>query len=254
MREGFEVWQILTVLVGGIATIAIYSFLLGENRFYRFFEHLFVGMAAGFLPIFSLRYTLWPNVIEPLLGSDYFLFPDGTTSAEYHWTRLLYIAPMIFGLLYYFIFSNRYGWLAKLVIGFSLGAGAGLSFQGFFSEIVPQLASSLRPLIVFSGEQASFDVLESFNNIFFTVTLLSVLTYFFFSFQFAGGGLAEKSFNKIKTAGRLLMMICFGAFFGSTVMARLALLTERLQFLIYDFRGTLGWVIDFLIYSSFGMR
>jgi hypothetical protein len=27
-------------------------------------------------------------------------------------------------------------------------------------------------------------------------------------------------------------MVCFGAFFGSTIMARLALLIERLQFLV----------------------
>jgi len=29
-------------------------------------------------------------------------------------------------------------------------------------------------------------------------------------------------------------MVCFGAFFGSTVMARLALLVERVQFIAED--------------------
>jgi hypothetical protein len=29
-------------------------------------------------------------------------------------------------------------------------------------------------------------------------------------------------------------MVCFGAFFGSTVMARLALLVERVQFIVRD--------------------
>jgi hypothetical protein len=32
----------------------------------------------------------------------------------------------------------------------------------------------------------------------------------------------------------LMMMCCFGAFFGSTIMARMALLVERLEFLINE--------------------
>ena len=34
--------------------------------------------------------------------------------------------------------------------------------------------------------------------------------------------------------GRWLLMIAFGAIFGSTVMARMALLTYRVWFLLYD--------------------
>ena len=35
------------------------------------------------------------------------------------------------------------------------------------------------------------------------------------------------------------MMICFGAFFGSTIMARLSLLVERLGFLMTDWIGAI---------------
>jgi hypothetical protein len=35
------------------------------------------------------------------------------------------------------------------------------------------------------------------------------------------------------------MMIVFGAFFGSTVMARMALLVERVQFLLQDWVAAL---------------
>ena len=38
-------------------------------------------------------------------------------------------------------------------------------------------------------------------------------------------------------------MVCFGAFFGSTVMARMALLVERLQFLLIDWRGALSYLL-----------
>ena len=31
-------WETLTVILGGVATLAVFSFLVKENSFYRFFE------------------------------------------------------------------------------------------------------------------------------------------------------------------------------------------------------------------------
>lgn len=218
-------WALITVLTGGVATLAIYSFLIKENPFYRFFEHLFIGIAAGFIPIFTIRDFLWPKIIEPLLGLNIVRYPDGTFSEDYNSWFLLYLFPMAFGLLYYFIFSKRHAWLAKLVIGLSLGVGGGIAFKGFFAEQIPQLKSSFKPLIVM--EEGIINYLASFENLFFVFTLLAVMYYFFFTFKFTKQGTGS-----IAVSGRWLMMICFGSFFGSTVMARLALLVERIEFLI----------------------
>jgi len=54
--------------------------------------------------------------------------------------------------------------------------------------------------------------------------------YFFFTFRRKPGGVVQK----ISTTGRWMMMGCFGAFFGTTIMARMALLVERLRFFIDD--------------------
>lgn len=220
-------WDKLSILVAGLATLAIYSFFIKENAFYRFFEHLYIGIAAGFAPVFALKSFLWPKVIEPMLGLNIDVFPDGSTSAEFSYLIYLYIAPILFGLLYYFLYSQKYSWLVKLVIGFTLGASAGLTFKGFFNEIIPQIESSFKPLVVFSA--GSLSVFESLSNIVFIITLFSVLYYFFFTFK-RSSSLAENA----AYVGRYLMMVCFGAFFGSTVMARLVLLIERLQFLLDD--------------------
>lgn len=230
-------WGTATIIVGGVATLAIFSFLIKENPFFRFFEHLFIGIAAGFLPVMTVKTFLWPQILEPMFGLNVLTFPDGTVAAPYNAYNLLYILPLLFGCLYYFIYSTRHGWLAKLVIGFSLGSSAGLSFQGFFAEMLPQLSSSFKPLVVYEG--GGIQLGESFNNILFVTTLLVVMYYFFFTFRRGTGAGKTASF-----AGRWLLMVCFGAFFGSTVMARMALLVERIQFLIVDWypalRGLLG--------------
>lgn len=225
--DSASTWSLASVLVGGVATLAIFSFLIKENRFYRLFEHLFIGIAAGLGPMLLIRDFLWPNILEPMLGLTIVTFPDGTVSEPYQPLYLLYLAPMVFGCLYYFIYSQRYAWLAKIVIGFTLGASGAVAIRGFFSEAVPQIAGSFKPLIVF--HESGVSLLESFNNILFVATLLLVLNYFFFTF-----GKEGSAQGKAAPLGRPLLMVCFGAFFGSTVMARLALLVERVQFIVGD--------------------
>jgi hypothetical protein len=234
--DSSSAWSLASVLVGGLATLAIFSFLIKENAFYRFFEHLFIGIASGLGPMLILRDFLWPNIIEPMLGLTVVTYPDGTQSEPYQPLYLLYLIPMVFGCLYYFIYSQRYSWLAKLVIGFSLGASGALAIRGFFAEAVPQIASSFKPLIVFVDGNLS--LMESFNNALFVATLLLVLNYFFFTF-----GKEGSLQGKMSPLGRPLLMVCFGAFFGSTVMARLALLVERVQFVVRDWCAAVGSVV-----------
>lgn len=225
-------WELFTVIVAGISTLAIFSFLIRENWFYRFFEHLYIGIAAGLGLVIPIKNYLWPQVLVPLLGLDIVRYPDGTLSQEYSYYNLLFIPPMLFGLLFYFTYSRRHSWLSKLVIGFLLGMSGGIAFKGFFNEFTPQLFSSFKPLVVFA--EGHIDWLSSFSNTVFVITLLSVMSYFFFSFKRSG-----ESARKLNFTGRWLMMVCFGAFFGSTVMARMALLVERLQFLLVDWLAAL---------------
>jgi hypothetical protein len=166
-----------------------------------------------------------------LFGADRIVFPDGTYQQDYAFSNLLWIAPMMFGLLYYALLTKRYKWLAQLVIGCQLGYAAGLSFKGIFIELMPQIFDSFKPLYVPGSMEATF------ANLIFIVTLLSSLSYFFFTFKRSdvrGGetGIMSHTLTWCSGLGRWLMMGCFGAFFGSTIMARMALLIERLQFMI----------------------
>ena len=42
-------FQEFIVLLAGFLTLSIYSFLFKENPLYRFAEHLYVGVSAGYL-------------------------------------------------------------------------------------------------------------------------------------------------------------------------------------------------------------
>ena len=232
-------WSFTTVFLGGIATLAIYSFLYRENPFYRSFEHMYIGIATGLGLVISMERFIWPKLLSPILHAapeSYATPPQWvaqgaelTSHAPYRYAILLYLLPMAFGLGYYTIFSRKYSWVSRIVISFSLGYGGGLAFKGFFAEFVPQVVSSFKPLYVPGNWVAGV------NNLVFTVTLVCVMTYFFFSFEHDKPVIRQAS-----TGGRWLMMISFGAFFGATIMARMSLLIERLQFFIVDWLPALG--------------
>lgn len=224
-------WTFATILLGGISTLAIYSFLYRENPFYRTFEHIYIGIATGLGLVISLERFIWPKLLVPILHASPTTYPtapqlvalgaDLTSSVPYNSLYLLYLIPMVFGLGYYTIFSRSYSWISRIVISFALGYGGGLAFKGFFAEFIPQVVSSFKPLYV----PGSF--WGSLNNVIFLVTLVCVMSYFFFSFEHDKPVIKQAS-----AGGRWLMMISFGAFFGATIMARMSLLIERLQFFI----------------------
>ncbi len=213
------------VVIGGVCTLAIFSFLIKENPFFRLFEHLFIGIATAVSVMVSIRSFLWPKVFKPLLGWDRLLLPDGAYSVPYNRLYLLFLLPMAFGSLYYCVLTKRHTWLASLVIGFSFGVAGGNSFEGTFNELRPQIIDSFRSLYPAGGTFFSAEALGQFVFIFVLITSLS---YFFFTFKRQPGGLADRA----SFAGRWVMMGCFGAFFGSTMAARMALLVERMDFLL----------------------
>lgn len=204
--ERFNVW------IGVLCTIAIYSLLYRENPIYRFFEHLYIGLAAG--------YSLGPLGVDILYR--YWITP---VWVQGYWAWA-FLVP--FGMYLYFIYSERYGWVSRIVIGALIGASAGLFFQEFASRYVVQLHSTLSRPLWLSSANPNADVFSVLMNWVFIIMLVSVLTYFTFSYQQRG------AVKGVATLGRWFLMIGLGAIFGNTVMARIALLIGRVYYLLSD--------------------
>ena len=215
----------LIAFFAAFCTLGLYSILYKENKLYRLFEHIYLGLATGYLISQS-----WTQVLEPLW-----------------WTPLLkgewwLVFGLVIGLFYYFIFSKKYAWLSRLVIGFFLGVTAGRSFQVFANDTWKQISSSFKPVvphgeILVAGQKAIPKLLwtDALNNLIFMFILVCVLSYFFFSFELKHPVLKTSS-----KWGRWMLMFTFGAIFGSTIMARLALLIDRMDFLLNDFGPRIG--------------
>lgn len=193
--------------MAAIGTLAIYSILYRENRAYRLAEHIFIGAAAGYT-----IYTVWVQLLKPMWW-------DKLVAGQAYW-----IFALVVGAMFYFIYSEKHVWISRLIFGAFMGLYGGMAFKAFAETNIDRIHASFKPIYA-----QGMTVSQSLNNALFIFILLTVMAYFFFSFEH------KNAIRRVPSSiGRWVLMFAFGAMFGATVMARMALLIGRMSFLIND--------------------
>lgn len=224
-------YGLLKLSAGALATVGLYSVLYRENKFYRFWEHVFLGLASGWALVSLWTETLYSAWWTKMVGSA---TDVGQPATMGYWAYAL-LLPI--GLMGYFVFHPKHNWISRIPIGIILGLYAGQQFQAWQNRYLPQVQASLKPIVPNSTflktsatPPGTLTFSQALTNIVFVVTLLTVLSYFLFSFD-----VKSKILKNSTTLGRWLLMIGFGAIFGSTVMMRFTLLIDRMYFIWIEF-------------------
>ena len=200
--------QIAGTWVAALLTLFIFSFLYRDNPFYKFAEHLFVGVSAGYWFAYYYHNVVIPNLYDPLRQG-----------------HLLYIIPAALGVMMLMRLVPKVGWISRWALAFIIGMGSGYFLITFLqTNALAQVHATMTLR------------LNSINNVLLVVGVLTGLIYFFFSKEHKGvlGGAAK--------IGVWFLMIAFGASFGYTVMARFSLLIGRMHFLIFQWLPTIPFL------------
>jgi len=204
----------IAIWAGALCTLAIYSILYKENKFYRLFEHVFIGLSGGYGV-----YITWTEVLEPKWWKPM------TAEGQWWWAF-----AAVVGSMFYFMYSRKHAWISRVVFGLFMGFAAGGVFREFYETYFPQMASSMKPIVT-SQVLRSHDWGVAFSSVVnvlvFYVFLLTSMSYFFFSFEHK-----NQVIRKTAALGRWFLMIGFGAMFGATVMGRMTLFIGRLNFIL----------------------
>ncbi|MCU0316272.1 MAG: hypothetical protein MUC92_06740 [Fimbriimonadaceae bacterium] len=248
-------YTLLKLFLGVVFTLLLYSVLYRENKAYRFAEHVFLGLAAGYTLVVVWRDILYVQWWQKMMGT----VADGAAPAMPGYWVYAILLPI--GLMGYTIFSKKNNWMSRIPIGIILGLWSGQQIQVWWNTYGPQILNSMRPVIPTTWEsitrpitytrgeggikvnlapervaeiQSNLYFTQALSNFIFVLTVVAAFSYFLFSFDLRG-----KFLNKFNTFGRWMLMIGFGAIFGSTVMARFALVIDRMSFIWQEFFGRL---------------
>ena len=202
----------LPTWVAAILTIGIFSFLWKDNPFYKFCEHLFVGVSIGYGIAVTWYNGVYPDLVTPL-------FRQG---------KPLNIIPLVLGLCYFCRFIPKVSWLIRFPMAFVFGWSMGVAIPATFqTSIIKQIQGTLLTPAIFARWDVLLWAIISFVGVICTVF------YFFFSREHKG------ALRLASQTGVVYLMVGFGASFGYTVMARMSLLIGRLQFILRDWLGVI---------------
>ncbi|MFC1851042.1 hypothetical protein ACFL27_12685 [candidate division CSSED10-310 bacterium] len=217
-----EIMDIVGVWVAAFLTLCIFSFLYKDNPFYKFAEHLFVGVSAGYWACLYYHQTIYPKMLKPL-----FYFGAEDWSAY----NLFLLIPLALSVMMLLRLVPKQladiSWVSRWPIAFMVGTGSGIFFIGYMrSNVIEQIESSLIPIEYTGTTYPQWAGLLGVIIIIFGT--FTGLVYFFFSKAHTG------LFGILAKIGIYFLMISFGASFGYTVMARISLLIGRMQFLLFQ--------------------
>jgi len=194
------------ILIAGILTLAIYSFLYRDNPVYRVAESWLIGLSIGYILVINWQKAVMGLLIIPLFGEG----------------KLWLVIPLILGLLMFARFTRKSAWLSRIPIAFMIGTGAGVAIPAMlYARTLKQMSASVMPLVDSNG--------FSVEAVVVVVGLISTLAYFYFSREHKG------PMGRLARLGTYFLMIFFGATFGYTVMSRMSTFIGRIDFILADF-------------------
>ncbi len=212
--------DLLWTWVAGFLTLCIFSFLYKDNPFYKFAEHVYVGVSAGYW--ISQNYN---DVLKTILFPNLWLAWHGvTTDHVWLWDKWLYVVPMLMGIMLLMRLVPSVSWVSRWPLAFIVGMGAGYAIVfSMDAAILEQIRATVVKLWGIP------DYVALLRNWLILIGVVCGLLYFYFSVEHRGPVMGTAS-----RIGIWFLMITFGSAFGYTVMARVSLLIGRMSFLIQD--------------------
>lgn len=204
-------WDIVQIWIMAFFTLAVFSFLFRDNPIFKFAEHLYAGLSAGYYIGLYYDTIITQQLIVPV-----------TQNGRYH-----LIIPGILGLLMFARLWPKFSWLARTGLAFVMGTTAGVYLLSeLHGNVLGQMAGTMAPQQIGGMPSITLSLLV-------IVGVLTTLIYFYFSKAHVG------ALGATAAVGIWFIMISFGAHFGYTVMGRVSLLIGRMYFLYNDWIGAI---------------
>lgn len=225
--------DLIGILIGLALTLAVFSYIFGDNPLFRIAIQLFIGVSAGYALVVAWRLILWPQLFRPMFEGSLEL-PD--------W--LLLIPPLIFILLLFTkLFPSVARWGSPSVaflVGVGMAAAVGGAIQG---TIIPQVIISTQVLDAPQIQGFYQPIWARYlNGVIILVGTLGGL--FYFRFTRKPGELHHEQVgwqDVLAWVGNITMVTALGVLFAGVLITALSAMSERIYFIVSTIQSLIGW-------------
>lgn len=199
----------MNALISLILTLAIFSYLLGDNLLFRLAVSMFVGLAASFTVVVTLQ-----SVILPLTNS-------GAVNAG------LFLVGLVLTILLLLKPIRSLRVLTNLSLGFLIAVGAAISVVGAISGTLIPIVSQTAMI------NGNGDVTSIVSSLILIIGVITSLLYFTYGAKENEQGSVERGriMKVIAGIGQGFIVTTLGALYGAAILTSLTILTGQLEVL-----------------------
>jgi hypothetical protein len=217
-----------------LLTLAVLSYLLGDNPAYRVAIHIFVGAAAGYAAIIVSTNILYPQFIAPVIS---IILSGQSPSIESLILNL--ITPAVLALLLLMKASPSTRFLGSFATAFMSGVGVAVAIGGaVMGTILPQTSATFISLvpppppasITATADKAAFALEHVISTVVIIGGTLFTLGSFYYGARAKPGGVVERSIfvKPIVFIGQIFIGLTFGVMYAGALAASLAIFANRI--------------------------
>lgn len=215
-------YEIFWIVVSFLLTAMVLSYLLGDNVFFRFAAHLFIGITAGYVVVLIINEIIWPYLLNPLIM--------GT------WNERLWLGiPILLILLLIISQIKKFTWIGSLPLAYLAGLAAAVAVGGaVFGTLIPQsraIIDSFDPVkINVTSGQGWVNILDA---VVMLIGTIGTLSFFYFGRKqkpVTDSDLAKRPliFESLSKIGQVFIGITLGAVFAGVFSSALLALIDRI--------------------------
>lgn len=203
-------------LVGFFVTIMIFSYIIGDNPFFRIATYLFVGVAAGYVFLTLLEQVLWPKLVLPLFSGS-----------------LIGIIPLALSLLLLGKLFPRFSKIGDIPMAYLVGAGAAITIGGLtVGSLIPQTLATIDLFDINAAAASGIPLpVQLLDGVIILAGSLTTLLYFYFTTHSKTDQSADRGplIEFLAKVGQIFIGITLGALFAGVYSAALTALIERIS-------------------------
>ncbi|HSN94134.1 MAG TPA: hypothetical protein VLR89_03620 [Anaerolineaceae bacterium] len=213
--------DLIAGILGLLLTVMVFSYLVGDNFFFRLAMNLLIGVSAGYAAAVLIQLVIIPHLVQPLLS--------GNGNAFY-----LSLVVCLFALLLLTTFFSRINHLARLPLALLFGLIAAVSIFGLArGTLAPQMLAIVNR---FSPELLYKDNLPDWMALVKAAAMLlgviAVLLYFDHHVGRWQGNIKITPLSENASGvGRVFIGITFGAIFAGVFATALLALIGRIAWI-----------------------
>lgn len=216
--------DLVGMLLGFALTVMVFSYILGDNPFFRFALYVFVGVASGYAAVLVFYDVILYQLILPLVDTGGLSIVVWVPLLAGIWLIVTKVSPRL----------NRLG---NPVMAFLVGAGAAVIIGGaVLGTLLPQIdaTAGLFDLQV-DVENGGSIITALLYGLVILVGVITSLAFFHFGVRTKADQAPPQRLPWIESLakiGQIFIVITLGVIFAGVYMASLTALIERVQFVI----------------------